>query len=392
MQYTLSQDQAAALRAIGTWYKGKSAPYITLGGYAGTGKSTLIAYLRQALRQHEESTRVAFCAFTGKAARVLDQKLREQKVPRKGDSVSTIHSLIYNAELDSHGAVKAWSRKEALDFNLIIVDEASMIDETIWGDLISFGIPVLAVGDHGQLPPVGSSFNLMATPQLRLERIFRQADKSPIIEVATLARTQGRVAVGEYGQNVRKLSRSNPDTGQVVQEILEGYNSSLLVLCGYNKTRVKLNKAIRQYLDFEAPLPTTGDRVVCLRNNRKSKIYNGMTGTLEHIESAPDDPDNLWYYASIDMDNEDYSYYGYLWRSQFDSTETAQNIPKAPDRAMGDLFDFGYAVTVHKAQGSQSPKVLLFEERFPKMSDEDWRRWLYTGVTRAIDELVIIGD
>src|SRR5689334_3223585 len=95
MSYTLSPDQAAALRQIGAWYRGHTSPYLTLGGYAGTGKTTLIAYLRQALRQHDETARVAFCAYTGKAARVLQERLKDQRVRVKGDSVGTIHSLIY---------------------------------------------------------------------------------------------------------------------------------------------------------------------------------------------------------------------------------------------------------------------------------------------------------
>jgi ATP-dependent exoDNAse (exonuclease V) alpha subunit len=58
----------------------------------------------------------------------------------------------------------------------------------------------------------------------------------------------------------------------------------------------------------------------------------------------------------------------------------------------GDLFDFGYALTVHKAQGSSADTVLLFEERNQHMSDDDWRRWLYTAVTRAERQLYIIGS
>lgn len=391
MSYTLSNDQAEALKQIGAWYKSKSSPYLTLGGYAGTGKTTLIAYLRQALRDYDENTRVAFCAFTGKAARVLDQKLREQKVPRRGDSVSTIHALIYNAETDKSGAVTGWLKRAELDFDLIIVDEASMVDETIWRDLLSFDIPVLAVGDHGQLPPINSTFNLMGNPQLRLERIFRQAETSPIIEVATLARQTGHIPVKEYGPGVVKLDRSDSLSGQSVQELLENYTNDLLVLCGYNKTRVNLNQTIRGYRDNYSPEPVSGDYVVCLRNDRKNKLYNGMTGTISYVTAAEDDPERLWYNANIRFENEDTSFDGYVWRGQFGAAEAAGQIPMAPDSQPGNLFDFGYALTVHKAQGSQARKVLLFEERFAKMSEDDWRRWLYTAVTRATDELIIVG-
>ncbi len=390
--YQLSQDQAMALQAIGAWYKGKTAPFITLGGYAGTGKTTLIAYLRKALQDYEETTKVAFCAFTGKAARVLDGRLKEHAVMRRSDSVSTIHSLIYTANLDEHGAVANWQLKDKLDYDLIIVDEASMLDENIWNDLLSFNVPILAVGDHGQLPPVGSAFNLMADPELRLDRIFRQEVGSSIIEVATLARMNGFIPVGDYGPGVKKLDRRSEETNLVVQDILENFNNDTLILCGYNTTRHRLNQAVRQYRDVESPLPQSGDRVVCLRNNRTSKVYNGMTGTINNLMDALDDPEELFWMAEIALDNEDYRYYGHILRSTFGAQPPEGRLPMAPDTTPPDLFDFGYALTVHKAQGSQSPKVVLFEERFSKMTDDDYKRWLYTAVTRAEHELIIIGS
>jgi exodeoxyribonuclease-5 len=390
MPYTLSQDQANALRQIGAWYRSQSAPFLTLGGYAGTGKTTLIAYLRKALRDFDKEATVAFCAYTGKAARVLQEKLREQKVMHRGDTVSTIHSLIYTSE-ERPGAQPVWVRKDKLERSLIVVDEASMVDEAIWKDLLSFGIPILAVGDHGQLPPVGSSFNLMANPQVRLERIFRQAEGSPIIEVATLARQSGALPVKEFGPGVRKLDRNSPETGQEVQELLENWRPDLLILCGYNATRIKLNTAIRGMRDVESAEPQSGDVVVCLRNNRQKHIYNGMLGRIVRVVPALGEDGALWYEAEIELEGEDYTYTGYIFREQFGAHETVKQVPPGPDGERGDLWDFGYALTVHKAQGSQAPRVLVFEERFGRSSDEDWRRWLYTAVTRAERELTVIG-
>jgi exodeoxyribonuclease-5 len=390
MSYTLSTDQAEALRQIGAWYRSKSAPYMTLGGYAGTGKTTLVAYLRQALHQLDPEARVAFCAYTGKASRVLQERLKDQKVPRRSDTVSTIHSLIYTSK-EGLAAAPVWELKEAIDRNLIIVDEASMVDEQIWKDLLSFKIPILAVGDHGQLPPVGSSFNLMKEPQIRLERIWRQAEDSAIIEVATMARETGQIAVGSFGEGVRKLDRAEAETGQIVQEMLESWKPELLLLCGYNATRSKLNQAIRGYRDYESLEPQVGDRVVCLRNNRVKKIFNGMLGEIRSIVRDGNDPLRLWYDVEIAVDGEDYPYYGYILRDQFNEAETKKVIPLAPDGERGDLWDFGYALTVHKAQGSQSESVLVFEEKFAKSSEEDWRRWLYTAVTRASVKLTIVG-
>jgi len=390
MSYTLSTDQANALREIGAWYRAKQAPFLTLGGYAGTGKTTLIAYLRQALRDHDETASVAFCAYTGKAARVLDNRLKEFKVMRRGDSVSTIHSLIYTTEPGPGDSVR-WVRRDKLERDLIVVDEASMVDEAIWRDLLSFGVLVLAVGDHGQLPPVGSSFNLMERPQLRLERIFRQAQGSPIIEVATLARMSGALPVREYGPGVVKLDRGLSETGQLVQEALENWRPDLLVLCGYNATRLKLNAAIRQMRDITSPEPQSGDVVVCLRNNRAKHLYNGMLGRIVSARPVRGDDGTNWYEAEIELEGEDYTYAGYILREQFGAPTTVRELPLAPDGERGDLWDFGYALTVHKAQGSQAPRVLVFEERFGKSSEEDWRRWLYTAVTRAERQLMVVG-
>lgn len=390
MSYTLSKDQAEALRQIGAWYRSKSSPYLTLGGYAGTGKTTLVAYLRQALHQLDPEARVAFCAYTGKATRVLQERLREQKVPQRKDTVSTIHSLIYTTK-EGVSTDQVWELKDSLDRNLIIVDEASMVDEQIWQDLLSFDVPILAVGDHGQLPPVGSDFNLMKEPTIRLERIFRQAEDSAIIDLATLARRSGVIPVGRFGDGVRKLDRAEAETGQLVTEILEGWKPELLLLCGYNATRVKLNQAIRGYRDYQSNEPQIGDRVVCLRNNRTKKIYNGMLGEIRSISKPTPSEYQRWYEVEIALEGEDYPYVGYIWRDQFGSAETFKDIPLLPNDERGDLWDFGYALTVHKAQGSQAVSVLVFEERFAKSSEEDWRKWLYTAVTRASERLTIVG-
>jgi exodeoxyribonuclease V len=391
MTYSLSPDQITALHAIGKWYRSTSSSYLTLGGYAGTGKTTLIAYVRQALRDNDPDVKVAFCSFTGKAVRVLERTLKTQKVSRRGDSVSTIHGLIYTTETDSAGHVTKWRKRSSLNANLIIVDEASMVTAELWDDLLSYGIPVLAVGDHGQLPPIGSSFNLMAEPMIRLERVYRQAAGSPIVEVATLARTTGEIPAGRYGDAVVKYARSGDGIGMEMEELLERWRPDWLVLSGYNHTRVRLNASLRARMGFETPDPTVGDHVICLRNNTQAKLYNGMGGIITWIGPADDDTEQLWWQAGIRLEEREYE--GQILRAQFGAKESISPVPNLPGTNIrGDLFDFGYALTVHKAQGSSADTVLLFEERSKHMSDDDWRRWLYTAVTRAERQLFIIGD
>lgn len=382
----LSSDQAKALKKILFWYAGKKTQFITLGGYAGTGKTTLIAVLKSYLSKNK--IKIALCSYTGKATQTLKDKLKEHGVLKSKDKVSTIHGLIYDPIENAQGVIIGWERKEEIDVDLIIVDEASMIDENIWLDLISYNIPIIAVGDHGQLPPIKGNFNLMQKPHLTLEKIHRQAKDNPIIKVATMARKTGYIEAKKYEEKVVKYSVDNYDFHQASTDLLENYKEDMLILCGYNHTRVTINQFIRNNLGFELPQPQPGDRVICLRNNHKKNIYNGMLGTIKEIEIINDD----FYKAEINMDGAEKPYVGSIYAPQFGSKESINFTQQRKKIGESDLFDFGYALTVHKAQGSEASKVVLFEERFKKMDDEQWRRWLYTAVTRAKEKLYIFGQ
>ncbi len=388
----LSSDQKTALNKILQWYKsGKdSNQFITLGGYAGTGKTTIIAILRKELDKVHSKLKVGFASYTGKAARVMRNKLHEQQVIAKQDSIGTIHSLIYSPIVNDRQEIIGWEKKDTIDRNLIIIDEASMVDSNIWRHLLSYKVPIIAVGDHGQLPPIEGNFNLIQNPKLKLEEIHRQAKQNPIIGLSIQAREHGLVRPGHYSDTVNKFIKDDFDMLETMNEMLSNYTNETLILCGYNITRRKLNGYIRNVLGFESSEPTLGDRVICLRNNHKKNIFNGMLGTIIDIKKE----NESWYTAEIKMDGEDNNdphYRGLISVKQFEADSALNFTNKRSEIMLGDLFDFGYALTVHKAQGSQAKKVILFEERFKKMTDDEWKRWLYTAVTRAEEELYIFG-
>lgn len=371
------------------WQKGiKRWPFITVGGYAGTGKTTLLGYLRKELNKRNKKFKTAFCSFTGKATRVLKNKLLESNSMYDQDSISTIHGLIYSPIENEKLEIVGWERKGSVEADLIIVDEASMIDKDIWDDLVSYGIPIVAVGDHGQLPPINGNFNLMKEPVLKLEEIHRQAKDNPIIKISVLARDRGVIPAIDFGNGVRKIRRAAVDASEIIEEELRDSKKDRLIICGYNRTRVDLNRFIRQALGFESEEPKIGDRVICLRNNHTAQVFNGMLGTILNIRGK----DGNWFEAEIEMDNESKIYKGLVSREQFNNQGGMNFSSKRWKVTGGDLFDFGYALTVHKAQGSQAKRVLLFEERFGRDDEEMWRRWLYTAVTRAEKELIIIGE
>lgn len=388
--FELSKDQQKASQILLDFCKTqtKKQNFITLGGYAGTGKTTLISELRKQLNSIEPKLKVGFCAFTGKAVQVMKNKLIQNGAIFKKDDIGTIHSLIYRTIEDERGAVLGWIKKEIeeLDYDLIIVDEASMVDEKIWNDLMYYQIPIIAIGDHGQLPPISGNFNLMNAPELKLENIHRQAEGNPIIQVSILARENGKIPHQKWSKDVFKVNMG--EAYEYYEDLFSSYDSETLILCNFNGTRLRLNQSVRKYLGFEEPTPQKNDRVICLRNNHEKQIFNGMQGYIKYIKPKTE----VSYDVEIDMDGSLKYYNGLISKDQFNSEITLNNINRSYKTQGLDLFDFGYALTVHKSQGSQAKKVILFEERNKYQNDDDFKRWLYTAVTRAEEKLIIFGN
>lgn len=381
--HDLSPDQAAALEAVLAWWRERRSQVLTVGGYAGTGKTTLLGAVAGALRAEPAPPRIAFCCFTGKASIVLRDKLWRAKALHE-EYCGTIHGLIYQARTDERGRILGWRLREPheVEADLFVLDEASMVDAGMLDDLKSYGRPILAVGDHGQLPPVSGTVNLMERPDVRLERVHRQAEGNPIIRVSMMAREGRRVpfdsATGGDG-SVTKAPRGTDVLGK-----LDSLRATMLI-CGTNAVRMRVNAAARKLLGY-AGEPRAGDKVICLRNNRRLGIFNGMLGNL--LEIAPSGEDH--YRARILMDG-GLDIEEVVFRHQFGQPKTINDWPGILPFAMGERFDFGYALTCHKAQGSEASTVVVYEDCDWLRDEEQRRRWLYTAYTRAARRLVIVG-
>ncbi len=390
----LSRQQSRARDGLIAWWEEGASPYVTLGGYAGTGKTTLLARTRKAFVRKARHLKVAFCCFTGKASRVLNAKLRMGQVLKEKDFCGTIHSLIYSPIYAADGRIIGWQKREEVPYDLIVVDEASMVSEEIWRDMQSFGVRTIAVGDHGQLPPIEGEFNLMQAPELKLEEIHRQVAGNPIIRLSMLARLEGKIPAGEYGRGVRKLKAGEDETEEFLDAQYSRLSPDTMVICAFNRSRIRLNHRIRGLLGFEGFDPVPGERLICLRNNwlsRQCQICNGMQGTLRSIRKIEKNGRWDWYEVSIKIDGEEEPYEGLISRHQLDKPQRLFFVEGVPVSEIGDLFDRGYALTVHKAQGSQARKVILLEQYGRTWSEDEKRRWLYTAVTRAEEELFIVG-
>lgn len=374
MQFAPQQDQA--LQAVSKWLKEGKSPVFRLFGYAGTGKTTLARYFAE----HVDGD-VLFAAFTGKAAQVLRS--------RGASNAKTIHSLIYRPrgeeEVEDEETGKTQiapmfsinRQSPVAKAALIVIDECSMVDEQLGRDLMSFGTPILVLGDPGQLPPVsGGGFFTNEDPDFLLTEIHRQARDNPIINVAMDVREGRELAYGDYG-TVKVIGRN-----LVNQELVLEADQ---VLVGTNKTRRRYNQRLRELKGFTANFPQSGDKLVCLRNDPAKGLLNGslwqvMSSSRETIKPGinlmirPEDDDMDRGAAKIK-----------LLKAAFEDVDG--EIPWST-RKRYDEFDYGYALTVHKAQGSQWNNVVLFDESWAFRDTRE--RWLYTAITRAAETLTIV--
>jgi exodeoxyribonuclease-5 len=435
--FTPSPAQAAAIREIKDWFEtrtGDQQVFRTFG-YAGSGKSTVLRFALDELglspHQGERDggcvPGVVTATFTGNAAYVLKNK---------GTPARTIHSLIYSVIEATEEEVEAAAKKvreaevgirtltgfertaaeagieamrqalaqmkkprfalnpqsDAADAKLIVLDEVSMVGEEMARDLMSFGKPILVLGDPGQLPPIkGEGAFTRDAPDVMLTEIHRQAAESAIIRLATMARQGAPIGFAEYDLSVSKMRKGDVTPAQALR--------SGQLICGMNATRLQLNNAMRAAAGFGAGVLPSGpdEKIICLKNQNDIGLINGMFVTLEDVV----DEGSLYFSAVVkDEDGRPVQppdcngapgrlriYKGHF-EDHVDFDRERHDRDWREKRKLTEAT-FGWAITAHKAQGSQWENVIVWDDGLGK-SDLDRRRWLYTAITRAERGLVIL--
>jgi exodeoxyribonuclease-5 len=292
-------------------------------------------------------------------------------------------------------------RRDRLDrpYALIIGDEASMISDDMLADLTSFGVPLLAVGDHGQLPPVGENKStLMLRPDIKLEKIHRQAADNPIILMSARIRETGEIddsLIDGDAIQVTSLSKLNRLVAErFTPDRLASQDGSIMgtgFIVSTNKLRVGLNEQARISMKTKGALPKKGEVVICLKN--QAPVYNGMRAMLTSDAYGDTDNENK-ILADLDFVEDKLTTAATsMFVPQFNNLETFKpetlaDIGMTYARA-GGLFDFGYVMTCHKAQGSQFPEAIVVLDNLGWLR-ENRARWIYTSITRAASRLVLV--
>lgn len=407
-----SPQQIEALDVAGRWLRDSSSQVLRLFGVAGTGKSTIARHLVENARGQW-----LFAAYTGKAAHVMRQM--------GCAGASTIHSLIYRpsgssrkveeerlrtelsalSDEDEHErrrilqqisdlnsrrpafSVYAGSRLADRDVAGVVVDEVSMVDRQLAEDLLSFKKKVLVLGDPEQLPPVfGGGYFTEHRPDIMLTEVHRQARESGVLRLATHVREGKSLRTFESTDDARVVWRGSLDREELAMTAM----SADQVLVGLNATRRAANARHRALLGRASQSAERGDRVICLRNDREQGLFNGSQWTVDACDVPAPDSD-VWT-LRLRSDEGD--------RAPDDLVEVASWSHHMTGRhhAMTEMsfgrlefqeFDWAYAMTVHKAQGSQWNEVLLFDQT-ASMPGGSSRRWLYTGITRAAKRVTVI--
>jgi exodeoxyribonuclease-5 len=370
----LTDKQHKGLQLAVRRYKDKE-PYTVISGYAGTGKSTLVQYIIKELNIPE--SKIAYVAYTGRAALVLKSK--------GCPGATTAHKLLYHTtELPDGTFIHVPKEKPDKPLKLIVVDEISMLEKSQWDILMKWGIHVICLGDDAQLPPIHEDNGVLKHPHIFLDEIVRQAKDNEIVRLSLDIR-EGKNLQCFKGKDVWVVPKET-----ISDRIL---TTADIVLCGKNTTRYYLNQRIRRNIwgDQYKDEPINGDKIICLKNYwNYGDLANGLIGKITNIEKKEDFFLKTKLIANFETDDD---YFGDLNMDYQLFTEgkplvNQDNWRQYPKEIRPLEFSYAFGITCHKAQGGQWDKVILFNEYFGK-DRETYLRWLYTGVTRAKEKLVV---
>lgn len=348
------------------------SPLSCLVGGAGTGKTTILRYVVRLW--HRLGGNVLMATLSGKAALKLSQST--------GLLAKTLTRTLAELERENE---KGTDLAEVNERTLVVIDEASMVDLATFHALMKHmkkGTRLLLAGDPVQLPPIGFGlvFHRLVEDEsitVRLSRIYRQTSNSGIPLVAKALRERRMPTFSLYqgkGEGVSFISASLESIPTMIKQIVDDLGSfvDLMIVTATNRGPAGVNSLNRLFHDKykqQSGLPELkgnlgqyfcpGEPVIHLKNDYQRTVFNGSLGKV------------------LEVDRDDYSL-----TTNLDGMVVSFNQNQLLDLSLA------YAITCHKCQGSQVKRVIIpiYHTRLLNPS------WLYTAITRAEKQVVLIGD
>lgn len=441
--FTFTDGQKRAVQLISNWYRTMSKNYFVLLGYAGTGKSTIVKYITKQLgipssqiwygtptgksamvlrkKGHPTAATVysLFYKCTEVDPNIIATDLCASKlIPLEDQPIfglkdmmvkiqiindlykkapmalrAEINDLLKTARVSLPQNIASTSvrargmmsfRKKEIPKSslptLLVVDETSMLTDLQIADILSYGIPVIFLGDDFQLEPVTGVNTLLKKPDIVLTDIVRTAEDHAVVYAATLAREKGRfLNPGNYNNQFLRVSQEDFFSNQKMYSLMPKVDQ---IICGKNNSKAEIIAEVRDQLKYDSPLPRDGEKVMCTRNNNELGLVNGMMGTCDGIKFISERDG----YMLMSFTDEEGRNYPHL------KCSLAPFMPEINDQVYYkkllsyNQFTFGHAITCHASQGSEYDRVILFEEPF---GENPWR-WVYTGYTRTMGRLLTV--
>lgn len=308
----------------------------------------------------------------------------------------TTHRLLFYSKEKPDGTFTHRPRKYLEgNYKLIVCDEISMLPKSFFELMLTHGIHIIGLGDPAQLPPVSEDedevHHLLDWPHIFLTEIMRQAEDNEIIRLSMDIR-HGKKIEYHKGKDVWVIPKKQLTDYMIL--------TSDTILCGTNATRQIINGQYRRKIfgNDVPPYPIEGDKIVCLKNNYDydngcgDVLVNGHAGIITNIQTkntrlykpelrADFKPTEGGLFANVPMD--------YNMFVNGEPTINKENFWKYKGEEKPCQFDYGYALTTWRAQGSEYDKVVVMVENFPYEKDMR-QRFLYTSVTRAAKKLVMV--
>ena len=361
-----------------------------LGGLAGTGKSSVIPSIIDS--SGVKPDKILYCAFTGSVCNMLIAK---------GIPARTIHSALFACEKVKDEATgkykfKTFRKDKGMirdAYDLIVVDELSTVNDYLMETLRYYEIPMICMGDPGQFKAIGGSEisqSLLNSPDVFFKTVYRNGGY--LLECAYLAR-EGDFSFLKQGRDKDNLAIISKYDTQTM-DMLSVRTSQ--IICHSNADRIIYNDRVRMLRGFEGVAPNVGEKVICTDNNWDIQSETGilsLTNGLQGIVTEFRQDDLAREYATFKM-----SIRNIILKNEKFNNLYCDLIPFMRDydtdsvfeseRSMlfnieiFNQFDFGYAITAYKGQGSQWRSGLGIGS---KMDKDTLKRFYYTLMTRAED-------